>query len=471
MKEVLRFWKLAPCDAEAQVRRLKWAQTLVQDPPHYAQLITAMFGKLPSEPNPTLGPGGEILPEANPWCGAMADLEELEPYDEREVIQRMGRDVRALSLDRELAEVFVSMDVTMLRLRSLAVEVPPWDFREAAGHPLELSEEGVPQRKCCFDEQCEARFKSFKALATRVLRHHRQMEMVSRWVITNQCPVCLAVNGDRKAAHRHLLSSLRLPPEPRANLVLLDLRRDRSRYLGQVHIPLSVRCPVCSAEPGNWLELQQHLAEQLCDVFKNDGFRDAFLGQAQVGGGSAKAGPSSGETGGGRRGQRTRGSATTGGRAGNSVSGQRGRAERDDRHRVQDVLGSMLRQRGPSNVRGSLLYHVSAGPIKSKPEAERADAQEQLGSPVRACVGGVPPQSGSDEGAGARTRSGVEVVLGEQRGEERAGAAGGTYGIVERSRARKSRARKAGRVSCSAWIRSLSPSRERWKQHCSCREE
>ena len=35
---------------------------------------------------------------------------------------------------------FVSMDVTILRLRSLAVEFPPWDFREEAGHPIELSE-------------------------------------------------------------------------------------------------------------------------------------------------------------------------------------------------------------------------------------------------------------------------------------------------------------------------------------------
>ena len=82
-KEVLRFWKLAPCDVETLVRRLKWAQTLVQDPAHHAQLITAMFGKLPSEP-------GEISPEANPWAVRwMADLEELEPYDERRVIQRV----------------------------------------------------------------------------------------------------------------------------------------------------------------------------------------------------------------------------------------------------------------------------------------------------------------------------------------------------------------------------------------------
>ena len=73
----------------------------------------------------------------------MADLEELEPYDERGVIQRVGRDVRALFLDRELAEDFVAMDVTILRLRSLAVEVPPWDFREEACHPVELSGGGA----------------------------------------------------------------------------------------------------------------------------------------------------------------------------------------------------------------------------------------------------------------------------------------------------------------------------------------
>ena len=259
---------------------------------HRPSLITAMFGKLPSEPNPTLGPGGDISPEANPWAVRwMADLEELEPYDERRVIQHVGRDVRALFLDRELAEDFVAMDVTIIRLRSLAVELPPWDFREEAGHPVELSEKGVPQWRCCFDEQCEARFESSKALATHVLRHDRQMEVVSRSVITNQCPVCLAVRGGQKSGSSSSRGSC----------------RDRSRYLGQVHIPLSLRCPVCSADLGNWSELQQHIAEHLRDVFKNDGLRDAFFGQAQAGGGSARAGPSSSETGGGRSGKRAPG--------------------------------------------------------------------------------------------------------------------------------------------------------------------
>ena len=287
-------------DVEARVRRLKWAQMLVQDPSHHAQVLTAMFGKLPAEPSATLSPEGEITSEANPWAVRwMEDLEALQPYDERSVVQRMGQNVRALFLDRELAADFVAIDVSVLRLQSLSTQVPPWDFREEVGHPMEVSQEGVPQWRCCFDDQCEAKFESFKALATHVLRHHRQMETVSRLVLTNQCPVCLAVYGDRKAAHRHLLSSLR-----RGSC------RDRSRYLGQVHIPQSLCCPVCSAEPGSWSELQLHLAEHLSSVF--NGFRNAGMGETQVGRGSAKPGSASGETGGGRRGQRARGSATFG---------------------------------------------------------------------------------------------------------------------------------------------------------------
>ena len=128
----------------------------------------------------------------------MGGAEALQPYDERGVVQRMGKDVRALFLDRELAADFVAIDVSVLRLQSLSSHVPPWDFREEVGHPMEVSQEGVPQWRCCFDDQCEAKFESFKALATHVLRHHRQMETVSRLVLTNQCPVCLAVYGIEK---------------------------------------------------------------------------------------------------------------------------------------------------------------------------------------------------------------------------------------------------------------------------------
>ena len=438
-KEVLRFWKLALCDVEARVRRLRWAQMLVQDPPHHAQLITAMFGKLPSEPNPTLGPGDEILQEANPWAVRWkADLEKLEPYDERGVIQRMGRDVRDLVLDRELAEDFVSMDVTMLRLRSLAVEVPPWDFREEAGHPMELSEEGVPQCRRCFDEQCEARTESFKALATHVLRHHRQ----------NGGGVSI---GDHKS-----VSSLPCGLWGQKRLIVISCR--------QVHIPLSLRCSICSAEPRKWSELQQHIAEHLRDVFKNDGLRDAFLGQAQAGGGQGRRAVRQAVAEGKKRPRRH---SAPGGRAGDSVSGQRGRTERADRHRVQDVPGSVLGERGRSNGRGgSTLPRIRW----RKQEQARSRARRRpraTRSPVRAC----PAQSGGDEGAGTRTRGGVEVVPGEQRGEERTSAAGGARTALSSEAVQENRGQ--GRLDAHrvlAWTLSLYPLRERWKQHCSCRK-
>ena len=131
----------------------------------------------------TLGENGEISPDANPWAARwVADLRELGPFDERGVLQRMGIDVRPLFLDRELATDFIATDVTILRLQSLAVQVPPWGFHEVA------------QWRCCFETECEASFGSFKALATHVLRHHRQIETVSRLVVTNQCPACRAIS-------------------------------------------------------------------------------------------------------------------------------------------------------------------------------------------------------------------------------------------------------------------------------------
>ena len=342
-KEVLRFWKLAPCDVEARVRRLICAQTLVQDPSHHTQLITAMFGKLPSEPNPTLGPGGEISPEANQWAVRWkADLEELEPYDERGVIQRVGRDVRAPILDRELAEEFVAMDVTILRLRSLAVEVPPWDFREEAGHPVELSEEGVPQWRCCF-------------LVMNVLRHHRQMEVVSRSVITNQCPVCLAVYGDRKkrpiviSCHRFVVG-----------LVVID-----------------------HAQPN--LEIGQNsnsTSLNICATFsKMTDFEMPSWGKRK---------PEEAPQGQGRRAVR--------------LAVAEGRNDRDVTRRLGDVLATLslvnaaeMRELtatvfktylvpGSESVAEAMaeagrLYHESSGAIKSKP----ADAQEQLGPPYVMC--------------------------------------------------------------------------------------
>ena len=113
------------------------------------------------------------------------------------------------------------------------------------------------------------------------------------------------------------------------------------------------------------------------------------------------------------------------------------------------------------------LYHDSAGAIKNKPEAERADAQEQLGpSFVYVWVAFLRSLASTKELGAEHV-----AVLGEQRVEERTSAVGIARSVLhaERSRAGKSRARKGGRALCSAWTRSPSPSREHWRQHCGCR--
>ena len=134
-----------------------------------------------------------------------------------------------------------------------------------------------------------------------------------------------------------------------------------------------------------------------------------------------------------------------------------------DCHRVQDVSGSRLGERGRSNCRGG-----SAPPRIRWRNQEQARSRARrrpraAWSPVRACVGGVPSQSGGDEGAGTRTRSGAEVVLGEQRWRR-------TYGTVERSRAEN---RGQGRLDAHRVLPGPGhspPGRERRKQHCSCRK-
>ena len=145
---------------------------------------------------------------------------------------------------------------------------------------------------------------------------------------------------------------------------------------------------------------------------------------------------------------------------------------RDLTSTVFKIPGPKLGKRGRSNGRGRSALPRLRWRNKNKPEAERADAQVATRSPFRLCVGSsVPAQPGLDEGVGSRTRGSSETVLGEQRVEERASAAGIARPVLQSEAVQESRvARKGGRASCSAWTRSPSHSRERWRQLCGCRK-
>ena len=90
------------------------------------------------------------------------------------------------------------------------------------------------------------------------------------------------------------------------------------------------------------------------------------------------------------------------------------------------------------------LYHDSAGAIKNKPEAERADAQEQLGLPFVYVWVAFLRSLASTKELGAETRGSSETVLGEQRVEERAGAVGIARPVLQSEAVQESRGQ--GRV-------------------------
>ena len=216
-------------------------------------------------------------------------------------------------------------------------------------------------------------------------------EVVSRSVITNPCPVCLAVYGDRKAAHRHLLSSL-----------CRGSCRDRSRHLGQVHIPLSLRQ---FAQPN--LEIGQSYNSILLNICATFSEMTDFEMPSW-----SKRKPEEAPQGQGRRAVRQ------------AVA--EGRSDRDVTRRLVDVLATL------SLVNAAELRELTATVFKTYlvpgsesvseamndrgasnlprirwPNQEQARSRARrrpraTRSPVRACVGGVPAQSGGDEGACTR---------------------------------------------------------------------
>ena len=91
------------------------------------------------------------------------------------------------------------------------------------------------------------------------------------------------------------------------------------------------------------------------------------------------------------------------------------------------------------------LYHDSAGAIKNKPEAERADAQEQLGPPfVYVWVAFLRSLASTKELGAEHVAVSSETVLGEQRVEERSSTVGIARPVLQSEAVQESRGQ--GRV-------------------------
>ena len=465
-KEVLRFWKLAPCDVEARVRRLKWAQTLLQDPSHHAQVLTAMFGKLPAEPSPTLGPDGEITPEANPWAVRwMEDLEALQSYDERGVVQRMEKDVRALFLDRELAADFVAIDVSVLRLQSLSTQgcllgtsgrkwVTQWKCRKKECHSggvaltisvrRSLSLLRLLRRMCCDTtdkwRRCPDLHSPISVLCVwRCTGIEKRLIVISCLLFVVGPVVIDLVTLVKCTFHTHsvaLSAQLNLEIGQSANCTWRSIRavcpmdfempaweKRKSEEAPQSQGRRAVRQAV--AEGSSEREVLRRLVDVLATLSLVNAaeLRDLHSGSRQ------------------------------------------------DLHSVQDIPGHKLGKRGRRNGRGRSALPRLRWRNQEQARSRARRRSRATRSPFRVRVGSVPAQLGFDKGVGSRTRGSSEAVLGEQRVEERTSAVGVARSVLQSEAVQESRGQ--GRVDAHCVLPGPDhplPSREHWRQHCGCRK-
>ena len=137
------------------------------------------------------------------------------------------------------------------------------------------------------------------------------------------------------------------------------------------------------------------------------------MGQAQAGGGSTRAGPSSGETGGGQKGETTEMSLGAWWTCWRLCLWSTAAKLRELTATVfKTYLAPCLERVAEATAEAGRLYHESAGAIKEQARSRARRRSRAARSPVRACVGGVLAQFGGDEGAGTRTRGGVESRTG-----------------------------------------------------------
>ena len=160
------------------------------------------------------------------------------------------------------------------------------------------------------------------------------------------------------------------------------------------------------------------------------------------------------------------------GRAGYSVSGQSGRTERPDLHSVQGHTWVPSSENvAEAMAEAGRLYHDSAGAIKNKPEAERADAQEQLGLPFVYVWVAFLRSLASTKELGAEHVAALRQYWENSVLKRRTSAVGIARSVLQSEAVQESRGQgRGGRGIVFCWTRSPSPSRERWRQHCGCRK-
>ena len=212
--DVFRHLGVACASTELRIRRLKFLQRLATDPFRHHHVITAIFGTMDFDSEPTVDAEVGLSPRANSYARLYwKDLQSLAGLDSAHwIVELAGNDIMAFFT--ELATDFAHVDVTELRAQELSVQIPPPGFSPAprqhhAEEPLEMDdlphvcsialESGIP---------CGQRFASLRDLRLHQyksgLSNHNIVSDYCKAAHVNQCPWCLMVHASIVSTRKHI---------------------------------------------------------------------------------------------------------------------------------------------------------------------------------------------------------------------------------------------------------------------------
>ena len=258
--QVLKYWRLAPLEVEARVRRFKQYQTWAAAPEHHTQALAAVFGttRLDEKHNRQRLTEGRINEASTPWAKQFErDIKEVQDKDFfSEVTYSTAEDMLKIFKDRETAEQFMLIDFTQLRAEAWSRKNTGAEGQSDSGSSSE--EQGDEQIfHCGYEnekgESCEAKFASERARRMHVRQKHSYRSEVYQLIIANECPFCCSTFKIRENAAKHVLEATKGG----------TCKTDLSVWCPLLLAPKTAECIICQKSFETWDEYRWHVREHL----------------------------------------------------------------------------------------------------------------------------------------------------------------------------------------------------------------
>lgn len=264
-RQVWEYLRLVPCEIELRIRRLGWLQQLVRSPVLHCNVLAALFGKFPSDPETV--PSFSI--NTNPWAQQLHnDVQTLGELDSGVCfLPFLQSDFSKIF--SEFKPDFLYVDVSEFRAKYFSISIPPpgW-VPEADLEPpdVEPVDDNLPYEcECLLDDDtiCGRKFATLQQLATHVRKfkagNHGAIPQHYRAVVTNQCPWCRVVHCNIRTTRIHVQKALQRK----------KCRGRGSPYTFTPKLPSSLECPICTLEFSTLDELHDHITQHFAGPWRH----------------------------------------------------------------------------------------------------------------------------------------------------------------------------------------------------------